>query len=49
MSNIGVAPLCIKFPQLHGYVKHFDDNNKCLNFLVQNKKFVEAYNVRKRV
>ena len=36
MSNIGVGPLWIKFPQLHGYVKYFDDNNKCINFLVQN-------------
>ena len=44
MSNIGVAPLCIKFPQVHGYAKYFDNNNKCINFLVQNKKLLEAYN-----
>ena len=44
MSNIGVSPLCIKFPQVHGYVKYFDNNNKCINFLVQNKKLLEAYN-----
>ena len=44
MSNIGVLPLCIKPLQLNAYDKYFDDNNKCTNLLVKNKKLLEAYN-----
>lgn len=31
------APLCINLPQMKGYVKYFDNNNKHINFLVCNK------------
>ena len=31
------VPLCIKLPQMNGYVKYFNDN-KCMNLLVHDKK-----------
>ena len=44
MSNEGIRPLCIKFPQLSGYVKYFNSNNKCMNFLARDKKLLKTYN-----
>ena len=32
-----LSPLNIKLPQLTGYTKHFDDNNKYVNLLVNDK------------
>ena len=26
-SDIGVVPLCIKFPQMSGYLKYFDNDD----------------------
>ena len=31
-------PLRIKFPQLSGYAKYFNNNDKCINFVAHNKK-----------
>ena len=36
------VPLCIKIPQMNGYVKYFDDN-KCMNLLFHNKELLEKY------
>ena len=33
------SPLNIKLRQLTGYIKHFDANNKYINFLVTDKEF----------
>ena len=33
-----ILPLNIRLPQLTGYVKHFSDENKLINFLVTDKK-----------
>ena len=33
-----LSPLHIKLPQLTGYTKHFDNNNKYANLLVNYKK-----------
>ena len=37
-------PLCIKLPQMNGYVKYFDSNNKYMNLLVHNKELLKKYN-----
>ena len=38
--NAFPIPLCIEPPQMKGYIKYFDDNNKYMNLLVHNKKVV---------
>ena len=37
-------PLNIRLPQLTGYVKHFSDENRLINFLVTDKKLLKKYN-----
>ena len=37
-----IRPLCIKLPQMIGYVKHFD-NNKTMSFKVINKGLLKRY------
>ena len=38
------SPLNIKLPQLTGYTKYFDNNNKYVNLLVNDKKLLKKYN-----
>ena len=38
-----LLPLNIRLPQLTGYVKHFSDENKLINFSVANKKLLKKY------
>ena len=38
------SPLNIKLLQLTGYTKHFDNDDKCINFLVTDKELLEKYN-----
>ena len=38
-----LSPLNIRLPQLTGYVKHFSDENKLINFLVTDKKLLKKY------
>ena len=38
------SPLNIKLPQLTGYTNHFDNGNKCINFLVPDKELLKEYN-----
>ena len=41
--------LCIKRPQMNGYIKYFDNNNKCINLLVHDKELLKnivKYRVR---
>ena len=38
-----VRPLCIKLPQMIGYVKHFD-SNKTVSFKVGDNKLLKKYN-----
>ena len=35
------SPLNIKIPQLTGYTKHFDNNNKYVNLLINDKKIIK--------
>ena len=37
-----MGPLCIKLPQMIGYVKHFD-NNKMMLFKVTDNSLLEKY------
>ena len=37
------SPLNINVPQLTGYTKHFDNNNKYLNLLVDHEKLFKKY------
>ena len=37
------VPLCIKLPQMNGYVKYFDSNNKCMNLLVHDEELLKKY------
>ena len=43
-TNAFLIPLCIALPQMSGYVKYFDSNNKYMNLLVNDKKFLKKYN-----
>ena len=38
-----IRPLCIKLPQMIGYVKHFD-SNKTMSFKVGDNKLLKKYN-----
>ena len=43
-GNVFPILLCIKLPQMNGYVKYFDRNNKCINLLVYDKELLKKYN-----
>ena len=38
------SPLNMKIPQLTGYPKHFNNDDKLINFLVADKKLLTKYN-----
>ena len=38
------SPLNIKLPQLTGYTKHFNNGDKCINFLVTDKEVLKKDN-----
>ena len=39
-----IKPLCIKLPQMIGYVKIFDNNNKAMSLKVDDNKLLKKYN-----
>ena len=41
-DNDAIRPLCIKLPQMIGYVKHFD-SNIAMSFKVSDKKLLKKY------
>ena len=41
-KNYYIGPLCIKVPQMIGYVKHFD-SNKTMSFKVIDNKLLKKY------
>ena len=43
IDNNEIKPICIRFPQMIGYVKYFDDN-KVMSFKVADKKLLDKYN-----
>ena len=38
------SPLNIKLPQLTGYTEHFNNVDRCINFLVTDKELLKKYN-----
>ena len=36
----GLLPLCVKLPQLIGYTKFFNNDNRYVNFLINDKKII---------
>ena len=38
-----IRPLCIKLPQMIGYVKYFE-SNKTMSFKISDKKLLKKYN-----
>ena len=40
----GIKPLCLKLPQMNGYFKYFDSNNKYMNPLAFDKELLKNYN-----
>ena len=38
------SPLNVKLPQLTGYAKHFNNDDKLINFLVADKELLKKYN-----
>ena len=43
IDNDEIKPICIRPPQMIGYVKHFDDN-KVMSFKVTDKKLLNKCN-----
>ena len=41
-----IRPLCIKLPQIIGYVRKFEGNTT-MSFKISNKKFLKMYNMEK--
>ena len=37
-----IRPLCIKLPQMMGYVKHFD-SNKTMSFNINDNRLLKKY------
>ena len=42
-GNAFPSPLCVKLPQMNGYAKCFDKNNKFINLLVNDKEILKKY------
>ena len=38
LNNDVIQPLCVILPQMHGYIKYFDDGGKNMTFVTDNKK-----------
>ena len=42
-DNDDIRPLCIKLPQMIGYAKYFESNNKTMSFKAIDKKLLNKY------
>ena len=42
--NDVIQPLCVILPQMHGYIKYFDDGGKNMTFVTDNEKVYDKYN-----
>ena len=40
-GNAFPSPLCVKLTQMNAYAKYFDENNKYINLLVNNKEILK--------
>ena len=41
ISNVGVIPLYIRFPQMNAFVKYWNSNNKSMSLLVHDKEVLK--------
>ena len=44
LNNDVIQPLCVILPQMHGYIKYFDDGGKNMTFVTDNEKVYNKYN-----
>ena len=44
LNNDVIQPLCVNLPQMHGYIKYFDDDGKNMTFVTDNEKVYDKYN-----
>ena len=44
LNNDVIQPLCVNLPQMHGYIKYFDDGGKNMTFVTDNEKAYDKYN-----
>ena len=44
LNNDAIQPLCFILPQMHGYIKYFDDGGKNMTFVTDNEKIYNKYN-----
>ena len=44
LNNDAIQPLCVILPQMHGYIKYFDDGGKNMTFVTDNEKVYDKYN-----
>ena len=44
LNNDAIQPLCVILPQMHGYLKYFDDGGKNMTFVTDNEKVYDKYN-----
>ena len=44
LNNDVIQPLCVILPQMHGYIKYFDDGGKNMTFVTDNEKVYDRYN-----
>ena len=43
-NNDVIQPLCVILPQMHGYIKYFDNGGKNMTFVTDNEKVYDKYN-----
>ena len=44
LNNDVIQPLCVILPQMHGYIKYFDNDGKNMTFVMDNEKVYDKYN-----
>ena len=44
LNNDVIQPLCVILPQMHGYIKYFDNGSKNMTFVTDNEKVYDKHN-----
>ena len=44
LNNDVIQSLCVILPQMHGYIKYFDDGGKNMTFVTDHEKVYDKYN-----
>ena len=44
LNNDVIQPLCVILPQMHVYIKYFDNDGKNMTFVTNNEKVYDKYN-----